>query len=339
VENPSDYFNGWMKMQQQAFSTLQNQMQSLYPNAPAMNDNPFANWSKTVFQAFPIGADANLAKDIFGKTLVGNDAMQKLFELWQPLLNAMRDKSVDPASYSALTDPAKIQALMNKLFQFDLDGWTKMQQQATQYVELCKQYARPWSDAAKNQTDHLMQGNFSANDFQPEMMTKRMEAMVSLFENTTGKIFGVPALGKDREKIEQLSNCAKAMSVFASNSLEYQKLMQATAMEANQELSKILVDKVAKGEKFEKFDDFFALWIDTNEKTFNKLFYTDAFSEKRNAMTDAGFNVRKLYNEIIEGQLVDLPIARRSEMDEVYKLIYDLRKQVKGLQAKLQAQE
>ena len=53
-------------------------------------------------------------------------------------------------------------------------------------------------------------------------------------------------------------------------------------------------------------------------------------------MTDAGFKARKLYNEIIENQLVDLPIALRSEMDEVYKLIYDLRKQVKSLESQIQ---
>jgi len=68
----------------------------------------------------------------------------------------------------------------------------------------------------------------------------------------------------------------------------------------------------------------------------NKLFYTEEFSQKRNAMTAAGFNTRKLYQEIIESQLVELPIARRSEMDEVYKLVYDLRKQVKILNAQVQ---
>jgi predicted O-linked N-acetylglucosamine transferase (SPINDLY family) len=112
--------------------------------------------------------------------------------------------------------------------------------------------------------------------------------------------------------------------------------MQTTGYEGNQAVIKALAEKVEAGEKFEKFDDFFALWINVNEKVFYKLFQSKEFNERRNAMTAAGFNARKLYNEIIESQLADLPVARRSEMNEVYKIIYDLRKQVKNLQSQIQ---
>ncbi len=335
MDTPNDYINGWMKMQQQAFSALQSNLQSLYQTAP--QDNPFAQWSKAAFAAFPAGADGILNKDIFSKALAGNDAMQKLYEFWQPLLQAMQEKSLDPATYSALFSGEKAQEMANRVFHLDVDAWTHLQKQATAYLDAVQQYSRPFVDASKSQMEHLLKGQFSADDLQPEFLAKRMEAMYTLFENTSGKIFGVPALGKDREKIEHMSACAKAILEFVAAAIEYQRMMQATAAEANQKLGKLMVEKTAAGEKFEKFDDFFNLWIDTNEKEFNKLFYSDDFSAKRNAMTSAGFTVRKLYHEMLEEQLSDLPIARRSEMDEVYKLIYDLRKEVKGLKAKLQA--
>ncbi len=53
-------------------------------------------------------------------------------------------------------------------------------------------------------------------------------------------------------------------------------------------------------------------------------------------MTEAGFSARKLYNEIVEYELAGFPSARRSEMDEVYKLVYDLRKQVKSMESQIQ---
>jgi hypothetical protein len=329
-----------MKTQQQAFATLRDQalqMQSYFQNNSAATDNPFTNWTKASFQAFPMGADADLTKDIFSKTLYGNDAMQKLYELWQPMLNAMRDKSINPNNYSDLTDPAKIKQVIDKLFNFDLDAMTQLQKQTAQYTNLYQQFGKPWTDAAKNQSSNFMQGNFTQADMQPEALMVQMKAMYGMFENATGKLFSAPAVGKDREKMELLSKCAKAMSSFAANNIEYQQMMQSTGQEAMQEVVKELAKKVEAGEKFEKFDEFFALWIDTNEKTFYKLFQTKAFSQKRNALTDAGFNARKLYNEIIERELVELPIARRSEMDEVYKIVYDLRKQIKGLESQIQA--
>ncbi|MCX7189868.1 MAG: hypothetical protein NTU92_05825 [Methylotenera sp.] len=340
MEIPNDYIDSWMKTQQQAFATLRDQalqMQSYFQNNSAATDNPFTNWTKASFQAFPMGADADLTKDIFSKTLYGNDAMQKLYELWQPMLNAMRDKSINPNNYSDLTDPAKIKQVIDKLFNFDLDAMTQLQKQTAQYTNLYQQFGKPWTDAAKNQSSNFMQGNFTQADMQPEALMVQMKAMYGMFENATGKLFSAPAVGKDREKMELLSKCAKAMSSFAANNIEYQQMMQSTGQEAMQEVVKELAKKVEAGEKFEKFDEFFALWIDTNEKTFYKLFQTKAFSQKRNALTDAGFNARKLYNEIIERELVELPIARRSEMDEVYKIVYDLRKQIKGLESQIQA--
>ena len=340
VEIPNDYIDSWMKTQQQAFATLRDQalqMQSYFQNNSAATDNPFTNWTKASFQAFPMGADADLTKDIFSKTLYGNDAMQKLYELWQPMLNAMRDKSINPNNYSDLTDPAKIKQVIDKLFNFDLDAMTQLPKHTAQHTNLYQQFGKPWTDAAKNQSSNFMQGNFTQADMQPEALMVQMKAMYGMFENATGKLFSAPAVGKDREKMELLSKCAKAMSSFAANNIEYQQMMQSTGQEAMQEVVKELAKKVEAGEKFEKFDEFFALWIDTNEKTFYKLFQTKAFSQKRNALTDAGFNARKLYNEIIERELVELPIARRSEMDEVYKIVYDLRKQIKGLESQIQA--
>jgi hypothetical protein len=343
VENPSDYFDSWMKTQQQAFTALRDQalqMQSYFQNTSAATDNPFTNWTKSAFQAFPMGADANLAKDTFSKTLYGNDAMQKLYELWQPMLNAIRNKTIDPNNYADLTDPAKIKQLFDKVFSFDLDAMSQLQKQATQYADIYQQFGKPWgdawADAAKSQSSNFMQGNFKQPDFQPEALVLQMQAAYAMLENTTGKLFSTPAVGKDREKMELMSKCAKAMSNFAANNIEYQQMMQVTGQEAMQAVVKTLAEKVEAGEKFEKFDEFFALWIDINEKTFNKLFQTKAFSQKRNAMTEAGFNARKLYNEIVENELAGFPIARRSEMDEVYKLVYDLRKQVKSMETQIQ---
>ncbi|MDP3088109.1 MAG: poly(R)-hydroxyalkanoic acid synthase subunit PhaE [Methylotenera sp.] len=334
MEIPNDYFDSWIKTQQQAFSSLRDQalqMQSFFPNSGATLDNPFTNWAKSAFQAFPMGADANLTKDTFSKTLYGNEAMQKLYELWQPMLNAIKNKTIDPNNYTDLTDPAKIKQLFDKLFSFDLDAMNQLQKQTAQYADTYQQFGKPWVDAAKSRSS-----NFTHNDFQPEALVLQMQAAYAMFENTTGKIFSTPAVGKDREKMELMTKCAKAMSNFAANNIEYQKMMHMTGQDAMQAVVKTLAEKLEAGEKFEKFDEFFALWIDTNEKTFNKLFQTKAFSQKRNAMTEAGFEARKLYNEIVENELAGFPIARRSEMDEVYKLVYDLRKQLKSMESQIQ---
>lgn len=339
MENSNDYFEGWIKTQQQAITALRNQslqMQSYFKNSAASADNPFANWSKAVIDAFPVGDDANLSKGVFNKTLFTTEVLQKLYEFWQPLLKAIAEKSVDPASYCNLTDPAKLKQLFEKLFNFELDTINQLQKQATQYNDLYQQVAKPWNEAVKTQTNNFLHGDFSQSEMTPHAWMQQMQSAYAMFEKTTGKILSVPTLGKDREKSALISKYLKALSTFSSRYLEYYQLMQTTGYEGNQAVIKALAEKVKAGEKFEKFDEFFALWINTNEKIFFNLFQSNEFNQRRNALTDAGFKARKLYNQIIEGQLAELPIARRSEMDEVYKIIYDLRKQVKNLQSQIQ---
>ncbi len=338
MENPSNYFDGWIKSQQQTFSALRDQaqqMQSLFQDASAVSDNPFSAWTNAALQAFPIGADANLAKDTFSKTVNGTETMQRIYELWQPLLKAISDKSIDPASYADLTDPEKVKQLFSKLFNFDLDALSQLQKQTAQFADIYQQFGESWTDTAKTNSNKFLRGEIGQGSFNPEELFKQMKSAFSMFEDSSGKLLSVPALGKDREKMELISSCAKAMSSFASRDIEYQQMMLKTAAEANKEVVKALAEKIKAGEKFEKFDAFFSLWISVNETTFNKLFQGEEFSAKRNAMAKAGFAARKLYIEIVEDQLADLPIARRSEMDEVYKIIYDLRKQVKSMEKQI----
>lgn len=335
MENPNTYFDAWMKSQQQVFATLREQatqMQSLYlntaQNAAGNGNNPFDAWSKAAFAAFNSGSDADLAKDILSKSMDGTRAIQKLFEQWQPMFEAMRNSAADPDAYKHLLDPATIKQLVDQLFHFDLDAMAQLQKQAAQATAFYEQYGKPWLAA-------VQKGMANPSGDQHEAVLKSMQNMLSAFENSAGRVFGMPAVGKDREKMELMAQCAAAMSTYAARNSEYQHLMYQTGVEASQTLAKEVASKLQAGENMEKFDTFFALWIDVNEKTFNKLFQTKAFTQKRNALTDAGFKARKLYHELLENQLVDLPIARRSEMDELYKAVYELRKQVKNLEKKL----
>jgi gas vesicle protein len=325
-------------MQTQAFNMMREQSEKIsaaFRNTSQSGNGPYSNWAKAAFQAFPDGEDGNLAKDTFGKTLYGTEAMQKLYEFWLPLAKAIGDKAVDPTTYATLFDPAKSKEFYNTLFNLQPDSLSKLQQQLSQYSDLYQQSVRSWTEAAQSGAERLAKEGAIEGAISPDSMMKQMQSVYALLDTAAGKLISIPALGKDRENLELLARCSKSMSEFVARSIEYQQMMQETGAEAMQATVKGVSKKVKAREKFEDFDDFFSLWIDTSEKSFNKLFRSKVFSQRRNAMTDAGFNTRKLYNQIIENNLADLPVARRSEMDEIYKIIYDLRKKVKKLEAQV----
>ncbi len=79
-------------------------------------------------------------------------------------------------------------------------------------------------------------------------------------------------------------------------------------------------------------------WIKTNEKTFSDLFATDEFSKVKADALTLTMEVKKHFQKQFENVFEQYPIAFKSEMEEVYKTIHDLKKTVKDLQTKLAMQ-
>lgn len=339
MENTNEYFDAWMKAQTQAFATLREQgerMMSFYQNAPASMSNPFDAWRDAALKAF--SGNGNALQSTLYKTFGSSDAIQKLYEIWQPMLQAMQSQAFSADAYKNLIDPSKIKQVVDQLFNFDLGVITQMQEQAAQFMASYQQFSKPWNEALAANMSALPQ----VAEGNPQALFKMFQNMSHAFNSRAGQVFNAPKVGKDREKIELMSRFVESLSAYAACNIEYQQMMYKTGAEAMQEVIRQLVTKVQSGElaseKAQGFDAFFELWIDVNERTFNKFFQTAEFSRLRDAVTDAGFATRKHYFALMETQLADLPIALRSEMDDLYKIIYDLRKQVKKLESQMKEQ-
>lgn len=73
-------------------------------------------------------------------------------------------------------------------------------------------------------------------------------------------------------------------------------------------------------------------WMNISDKTFVSLFESDEYSEKMAEVSAMQMRLKKDMEKQAEKMLVGLPVATRSEMDELYKTIYDLKKQVRELE-------
>ncbi len=337
MENANDFFNTWVKAQNQAFEVLRGQaaqMQSFYQGQVAP-ENPFEVWRKMAVDAVSAGPDANAIKETLFKAFGSSGVYQKLFELWQPVLKAIQNQNLDPESWKEMMDPARIKVMVDKLFYLDATGAEQLQSQMAQFSELLSSnsdhFGKPWIDATLQNMQtfpHLAQGH-------PEELMQMFHRLFNAFDGTVGRSLHVPAVGKDREKMELMTRCIDDMSVYAVKNVEYQHAMYLTGVEAMEKVMAQLALKIENKEEISKFDDFFDLWIDTNEKTYYKLFQTTDFSRLKGELLDAGLNARNHYFKLMEINLFDLPIALRSEMDDLYKTIYDLRKKVKKMESQM----
>jgi hypothetical protein len=349
METTKDFFDTWTRSQERIVEELtettkkfQQVFWGLGSDGEGMSgfgdfQNVYSSWTNAIMNALrDTGTvDVNLIRETLLKTLSGSNAYLKLHEIWLPLFKAIREKTLSPDAYKDLTDPLKCKEMLDRVFGFDPDAISQAANQARKFLETftgsVQQFMKPWAAATEKSSKtfpQLVEGH-------PESLMKIFHDMFDAFDSTIGRSFHVPAVGKDREKIELLLRGLDDLSVYLAKNIGYQNMMYATGLAAFEKVVATTGEKIKAGEEITKFDEFFDLWVKVNEKTYYALFQTEDFSKMQGEVLEASLNVRKHFFKLMELYLYDFPIALRSEMDDLYKTVYEMKKKVKNLEKQL----
>jgi len=87
------------------------------------------------------------------------------------------------------------------------------------------------------------------------------------------------------------------------------------------------------------FMTFYKTWIETSEETFIEVFKTDKFGNLLNSLNTYSMKFKKALDDFVEDVVKELPIPVRSEMDTLYKTLYDMRMKLKRLEKTVKALE
>jgi class III poly(R)-hydroxyalkanoic acid synthase PhaE subunit len=345
VDKTQDYFDAWHKGQKNLFDGFMENTQKaqellLGQKTPAFSSGAggfndlYSSWTAAVQNSLSQTGNDNMQnmRENLSKMLGGSNAYLKVYDIWLPLLKAAQEKSFNFESYKDYVDPAKYKDLIDKVFGFDPDSIKLMLDQAVLLLELSsgtsQQFTKPWTDAAKSSMGVLPQ--FAQGH--PESLIQMFHSMFNAFDSTIGRAFHVPPVGKDREKVELVMRTIDDIAVYAAKNVEYQNVIYLTGMAAMEKVIERLAEKLKSGEEIKKFDEFFDIWIDVSEKSYFDLFQTEEFSRLQGEFLDAGLNARTRFFKVMEMYLYDFPIVLRTEMDDHYKTVYELKKRVKKLE-------
>jgi hypothetical protein len=346
MERTKEFFDTWLKSQQCIYENLtemtmgfQRAVWGLGTNGGGVGGikNPFDLWTSAVMNSLRgNGTSTNVVQEELAKMLNGGNVYVKLYELWLPFLKAFEEKRMGPEAYKDLMDPAKFKEALDGIFGIDPGALSQISAEATKFLGTmagsATEFMKPWMEASEQSIKTFPQ----FVEGQPDSFMKMFHNVFHAFDSSFGRIFHVPALGKDREKIELILKCFDDLSVFLAKNIEYRHMMYATGLAAMERVVETVSEKIKSGEEMTKFDDFFNLWLNVNEKTYQALFQKEEFSKMQGELLEADLNVRKHFFKLMELYLYHFPIALRSEMDDLYKTVYDLKKKVKNLEKQIQ---
>jgi len=135
--------------------------------------------------------------------------------------------------------------------------------------------------------------------------------------------------------MQEWAEISNRVMVYNIKNAELQHMIYTQGAKVMDKLAENVAKKVQEGGEVTSMLALYQEWLNLSDKVYVNLFESTEYST---LMAEVGSMQMKLRKDIelqTEKMLKDIPVATRSEMDEVYKTIYDLKKQVRELEKKI----
>jgi len=156
------------------------------------------------------------------------------------------------------------------------------------------------------------------------------------YKATMGRLIEIPAVGPAREKSEKMM---KGFSTFAN--------LYAAGMDTSSNLQSVFLEAMRKVQEKtatdmkgeispEKYKDFYNTWMETYSETFKEFSKSGHFVSDLGNLNSHLMDFQRYNREMLEeNYLKPMNLPTKTEIDEINKEIYSLKKAVKELASQI----
>ncbi|MEP0879836.1 class III poly(R)-hydroxyalkanoic acid synthase subunit PhaE [Funiculus sociatus GB2-M2] len=150
----------------------------------------------------------------------------------------------------------------------------------------------------------------------------------------TGNLLQSPSLGYTREFNNKLLKSFDAWTNFYKASFDYQLVLVDVWMKAFEQLMR-LASSQEKGETLQNWRQFQQVWSRVFDQAFAQTFRSQNALEIQGKFLNAAMTYRLQQQQLMEVFLKMNNLPTRSEVDEIHRNVYELRKEIKSLKKAL----
>ncbi|MGZ3883993.1 MAG: poly(R)-hydroxyalkanoic acid synthase subunit PhaE [Bacteroidia bacterium] len=319
----TDYVNG--------FNTANTAWTNIY--------NSWTNTLNTAYDTYSKNFSTPFNQDVFKNLFDSNTVYLKAQEAFQPMLKAIQANDFSAETWKNIYNVDKYKALNEQLFGSFFNGGTikDVYEKATKQVQnffvnqngLSKEYYEQLKNMG-TEFPQLFSGNFAK--------IKDLYSNVNnVFAKTFEPVLKLVSPGKEKENTEAALALMDKIAEYVIKQNELQVALSASTQKSVEAIAKQYAEKYknAKPGEFPAFNEVYNDWVKTNEQFLAELFATEEFSKIKAETLSLSMDVKKQFEKQFENVFENYPVVFRSEIEELYKTIYDLKKTVKDLQTKL----
>jgi hypothetical protein len=361
TNKPEEFFKNWYNQQLTEVKKMTDFNQSLYSSVANFGKSPadymtnysqanqawtkiYNTWMGTLnstYDTFSKNIPSSLNADAFKNIFEGNKVQLKLQEFWQPVFASFQNGNFTADGFKKFMQPDAYKEITQQLFQ-SMSGQATMKEVFDASIKkiqdffvnqhnLSKEYASTFSNIS-NEYPQLISGDFAK-------LTDMYKHAQNVFGKSFEPILKLATPGKEKESVEASIALLDKISEYSVKQAQLQQHLYGTTQKALEEAAKHAFEKMTPETlQQQSFTEFYNEWLKTNETLFTQLFESDDYSKLKGELLTISMDVKKDFEKQYESVFSMYPIVFKSEAEELYKTVYELKKQVKALETRLAAQ-
>jgi hypothetical protein len=294
----------------------------------------FNNWTGTMNNTYSEmlkNFSAGNGKEAFSGIFNNAEMYMKTFELWMPMFKSIQDKTFTPETFKSMFNAPLFKDIMDKVFNLQPEFLKNMSEEA-------KNNMFKMMDANKAAFDN-MKSSFTAGMPDASDITNKMFAAyndaVSQISNAAAPMMKLMTPGADKQNLEMMQEMSTLFSNFSQKNTQLRYMMYVTGTKAMEEVAQNVYNKVRNGDDMSSFANIYQEWLNINDKNFVSLFESEEYSKMMSEVNSMGMKLKRQIDLQMEKAMSNLPIINRSEMDELYKTIHELKKRINMLEKQI----
>jgi hypothetical protein len=360
--NPQEFFKNWFNQQANYAKQMADFNQSInnsfanfgkpandYMSNFGQSNTAFTNiyntWLNTLnntFDTLSRNMGNGFNKDMFTNMFQANNLFTKTQEFFQPMVSAMQKGQFNAESFKNLFTIEQYSNLTKQMFGglYEQNNIKEVYDNAikqlhtffTSQNNLGKEYMEQFQNMSKEFP------NLFGNNTPASSLKEFYSQMNNIFGKTFEPLMKLVNGGKEKENAEALISMMDRIAEYSIKQAELQSYLQNTAKEGMEKFAKQYAEKFNTPESLAKLptpNEMYSEWVKVNEELFTNLFASEEFSKVKGEALNLTNDVKKHFEKQFESNFASYPFVFKSEMTELEKTIYELRKQVKELQNKL----
>lgn len=354
---PNDWFNNWnngmsnfTNWMQQANTANQwwNTMQQFTPaNASESYKSATENWTNmfnkyyellnNTFSEMQQNMQNTTTQDVYNNMINAMQGFGKFNEIWAPFWKSIQEKTFNAEAFKKHFNAEAYKEMMDKFFGFMPENSREYLQQATEmWNNGMKNYAEFGKTGYNNVREAYNNVNaaFGSYDVFGNTLSAYQNAQ-QMLQNAVSPIAKMIAPNQYTKAAGEWSGIANETAVFNIKNAELQYMMYQQSARVMDKLAESITNKIENGVEIKSISALYQEWLNISDKVYVELFESDAYSKLMAEVSALQLKLRKNIELQSEKMLANVPVATRSDLDELYKVIYELKKEVRQLESML----